>query len=400
MMPTAEVTEVAVHSARISPKTVWTFVSLRDIDRRVGWGEATLHGEARNIHDHVARFGKAVRDRRAGDARSPLDIAASHDLGEAAAISALDQALWDLAAQQVGRPLAAALGVPRAERIPLYANINRGTRDRSPEGFAKRAREVAENGFDAVKIAPLDDVRPDNVESPEGRRLLERGIARTAAVREAIGPSRKLMVDCHWRLTESAASALLAELAPLGLYWFECPLAEVPDMFPALRRLRAEANARGILTAGCEELVGLPAFARFLDAGIYDAIMPDIKYVGGHEEMLRVGEAAAKCGVICSPHNPSGPIAHVHSVHASALLESCPLLEYQYGESDLFFDIVEGDMPDPRRGTSMVPRDPGLGTGIDLLRLAPLIVAADALDSLSATAAGNPRSPRSGATVR
>src|SRR6185436_18736478 len=132
----------------------------------------------------------------------------------------------------------------------------------------------------------------------------------------------------------------------LKLYWFECPLPEEPEQFAALRRIRAFANARGVRTAGCEELVGVDAFRTFLDAGLYDAIMPDIKYCGGHVEMLRIAAAAAPSKTLCSPHNPSGPIAHLHSVHASAVLPDCPFLEFQYGESPLFFDIVAGAFPD------------------------------------------------------
>ena len=385
---------IAVHSARISPKTIWTFVALRDAEGRVGWGEATLHGAAVAIRAHFARLEGTIVGATPQDALNALDVDAIHDLAEAAAVSSIDQALWDLSAQQAVEPLASHLGAPRTQRVPLYANINRGTLDRSPDGFAARAREVAANGFDAVKIAPLDDVRPQNCATPEGRRLVDAGIARITAVRAAIGPSRKLMVDCHWRLTEAVALDVLRELEPLGLYWFECPIAEVPAIFPALRRIRSAANARGVLTAGCEELIGLPAFAEFLDAGVYDAIMPDIKYVGGHREMLKVGERAAKSGVICSPHNPSGPIAHLHSVHSSALLETCPLLEFQYGESDLFFDLVAGEMPDPRRGASDVPPRPGIGAAIDVARLAPLELTGGALQAAMAAPSTNPRSKR------
>lgn len=393
------IVDAAVYSARISDKTIWTFVAVRDDAGATGWGEATLHGEALAIRGHVERLTPSLSGLAPDAALQQLDVAAIRDLAEASAVSALDQALNDLAAQRANAPLAAWLGTPRTARVPLYANINRGTLDRNPEGFAARAREVAGNGFDAVKIAPLDDVRPDIAHTPEGRRLIERGIARIAAVRDAIGPTRKLMVDCHWRLTEAAAADLLRELEPLGLYWFECPLPEVPEMFPALKRLRSDANTRGIRTAGCEELIGLPAFAAFLDAGIYDAIMPDIKYVGGHRELLKVGAAAAQSGVICSPHNPSGPIAHAHSVHSSALLETCPFLEFQYGESPLFFDIVAPGMPDPRGGASDVPRVPGLGVRIDLERLAPLVIPPEELHTVAAMASNNPRSPSARAAL-
>jgi galactonate dehydratase len=395
----SSIVDSSVYSARISGKTIWTFVAVHDDAGATGWGEATLHGEAPAIPRHVERLTPSLTGLVPDTALPRLAVAAIRDLAEAAAVSALDQALNDLAAQGANVPLAARLGTPRTARVPLYANINRGTLDRTPEGFAARAREVANNGFDAVKIAPFDDVRPDIAHTPDGRRLLARGIARIAAVRDALGPARKLLVDCHWRLTETAAADLLRELEPFGLFWFECPLPEIPEMFPALRRLRSDANTRGIRTAGCEELIGLPAFAAFLDAGIYDAIMPDIKYVGGHRELLRVAAAAAKSGVICSPHNPSGPIAHVHSVHSSALLETCPFLEFQYGESPLFFDIVAPGMPDPRGGASDVPLASGLGARIDLERLSPVVIPPEELHALAAMASSNPRSPSARAAL-
>jgi galactonate dehydratase len=193
-----------------------------------------------------------------------------------------------------------------------------------------------------------------------------------AAVRAAIGPGRRLLVDCHWRLTEAAARNLLRELEPFALHWFECPLREDPAMLPALRRLRSQANVMGVRLAGCESMTGLAAFESFLDAGAYDVIMPDVKYAGGLAEMLRIGEAAEARGVACSLHNPSGPIAHLHSVHVSAVLAALPFLEFQYGESPHFFDIVEGSMPDPNGGASAVPSGRGLGVRIDPAKLARL----------------------------
>ena len=370
------IVEVSAFSARISAKTVWTFVRARDAAGRTGWGEATLQGEAAAIHAHVARLAPAIVRQSLPAPLAAASMAGTHggSAAEAAAISAIDQALWDIAAQERGQPLARALGSPRRSTVELYANINRGTLERRPAGFAARARAAASGGFAAIKIAPFDDVRPESVATPEGRRLVAAGIERIAAVRDAIGPGRALLVDCHWRLTEAAAGAILRELEPLRLYWFECPLPEEPGNFAALRRLRSQANAAGVRLAGCESLTGVAAFESFLDAGVYDAIMPDVKYAGGLLEILRVGDAAERHGTICSPHNPSGPIAHAHSVHVSALLADCPFLEFQQGESPLFFELIEGTLPDPEKGSSVIPAGNGLGVGIDFDRLRPLLL--------------------------
>lgn len=377
------IVSIDASSARISERTVWTFVRVVDTDGRVGWGEATLQGETRALHSHL----QSVGQRLAGRALRPaFEVAtALGTLGqtsaESAAISAVDQALVDLRSQASGTSLAEAMGSLRRRSVDLYANINRGTIDRTAAGFAARARDAVAQGYRAIKIAPLDDVRPDMADTVEGHRAIDTAVARVVAVREAIGPDVRLLVDCHWRLTENAAVRWLQALGPVSLYWLECPIAETADALPTLRRLRAQANARGVLLAGCESMTGRDGFRPFVAAGAYDVIMPDVKYAGGWIEMLRIAEDAVHRGVLCSPHNPSGPIAHAHSVHVSALLDAFPFLEIQFDETPLFFALVGDTFPSPQRGACVVPHGPGLGAAIDLAPLRPLRVDAAATDA-------------------
>jgi L-alanine-DL-glutamate epimerase-like enolase superfamily enzyme len=115
-------------------------------------------------------------------------------------------------------------------------SLNRGIQWRTPEGFAAHARGAIADGFSAVKIAPFDDVA---LYGDTGRMidtvLLDAGLARIAAVREAIGPDADLMVDCHWRLHRAAAEAVLRATEPLRMYWLECPVPEAPEMLETIR---------------------------------------------------------------------------------------------------------------------------------------------------------------------
>ena len=54
------ISNIAPLSARVSDKTVWNFVRVDSADGRHGWGEATLHGAAVAVHDHVARLAPAL----------------------------------------------------------------------------------------------------------------------------------------------------------------------------------------------------------------------------------------------------------------------------------------------------------------------------------------------------
>lgn len=359
-----KIDQIDAVSLQVTGKTIWTFVRAKTRDGLTGHGEATLQGAAAAVEAGVLRHAAALQGLAPDAALKHIqDAALPRQITEAAAISGIEQALTDLVAQQAGMPLFKASGAARRAEIPLYANINRGTTDRRPSGFAARAADAVARGFSAIKIAPFDDVTPSTAETPQGRSLITAGIERIAAVREAIGAAA-LMVDCHWRFTEAAALDTLKALAPLDLYWFECPLPEEPAYFPALRRLRRQANRQGTRLAGCEMMIGVAGFRPFLEAGIYDAVMPDVKYAGGVHETMRIAELAAAHGAACSPHNPSGPVAHAHSVHLSAHIERFPFLEYQDGETPRFFDIVTGSLPDPTHGVSALPSGPGLGVAL------------------------------------
>jgi len=61
----------------------------------------------------------------------------------AMAMSALEQAMWDVRAHQIGVPVQAVLGGKRRSSIPLNVNINPGLLDHSPDAFTDRAREAA-----------------------------------------------------------------------------------------------------------------------------------------------------------------------------------------------------------------------------------------------------------------
>ena len=145
-----------------------------------------------------------------------------------------------------------------------------------------------------------------------------------------------LMVDCHWRLDEAAALEVIRAVEPLRLYWLECPIPEIEDNLPALRRLRDDANTRGIRLAGLEHGIGIAGFAPYLSAGVYDVMMPDAKYVGGLAEMAQLAELFAQAGVAFSPHNPTGPVCHAASLHVCAAAGNLDRLEIQFDETELF----------------------------------------------------------------
>jgi len=350
---------------RASDKTVWVFLRVADSAGAVGWGEATLAGHEPQLAAAHAALEPALRGTAADAERNLLDElgVALPDRAAAAIVSAVDQALWDLAGQHADTPLNALLGAKARISVPLYANINRRTRMRTPEGFAASARTARADGFDTFKIAPFDGVAPGSAAG------IGHGLSCARAVRDAIGAACTLYIDCHWRFDEAHAVQALDALAEIGIGWFECPLPECPENFAALGRLRKAANARGILLAGCESETAVAGFLPYIERGLYDVLMPDVKYAGGLAEMARISDRAARRGIAIAPHNPSGPISHAYSLHLGATLAGFSTLEHQYDETPAFFGIATGDLPRPSGGASRLPGKAGLGVGLDPLAL-------------------------------
>ncbi len=357
----------------VTAKTNWCFLLVRTACGRTGTGECTLANQEGLLAAEAARLGANVAGQ---DARNRNRVArviphAPGGLVAHAVLSAFEQALWDLAGQEAGRPIHALLGGALRESVPLYANINRGANPRTPEGFAAAARRAAAEGFAAVKLAPFEPFVWEDAADPAQRAAYAQGLARIAAVREAVGRDVDVMVDAHWRFSAGGAARLVQDVAPFGLFWLECPVAEANHA--AIRRLRSMANERGMRLAGAETLAGLGAYRSIIEAGCYDVLMPDIKYAGGHEEIRRIAALAQTAGVEIAPHNPTGPICHAHSVHLCASLPNLLPLEVQFGETERFFTLVTGHDLRFVQGAATLSAAPGLGNALDeaAARLAP-----------------------------
>ena len=364
-MNASALSAATLHMVRITHKTCWSFIRLHTHDGLVGEGEATLTGREDALRAAAERLVPlALRD---ATPESPSGFALQHapaDIQEASIVSALDQALWSLHAQRAGQSLAHVLGVQRMQ-VPVYANINRRTELRTPEGFAASARAAMAAGHVAFKLAPFDEVSTAVCSQGQGPQAMRGGLARLTAVREAVGPGARVMVDCHWRFDEATTRQLNEAAARLGVYWVECPMPEVPDNIPALAGLRQQANALGMLQAGLEMGIGWDSFRPYCEGGAYDVVMPDMKYAGGIHQMRAISAGCESLGVQVSPHNPSGPICHAASLQVSAALGAFDMLELQFDESPLFDALVRAPFAPVLSGQTVLPAGSGLGVTLD-----------------------------------
>lgn len=344
---------------RVSNKTVWRFLTLCDDLGRAGYGDFSYDGAPDDIADRTARFVNSLLGRPAHRNSLPNNWQSlfAAELPTATIYSAVEQALADLEAKVARQPLWEYLGgLPGDVEIPLYANINRRTVDRSPAGFAESAVRALECGFSHIKIAPFDGVSPV---THAADTMVSEGLDRIAAVRAVIGPN-KLMVDCHWRFAPSQITALLGKLASLKVSWLECPIVESKSRIDDIVAIRNTANSHEMRLAGLENCAGWDGFRPYLEAGAYDVIMPDIKHCGGHAAFQEIAMRAREIDVAVSAHNPTGPIAHLASLHATAAIGAPEPLEIQFEESPRFYDLTVPPLP-PLNGMARPPGGIGLG---------------------------------------
>ena len=241
------------------------------------------------------------------------------------------------------------------DKLPAYANINRATTPRTPDGFAATAKRAVANGFRAVKAAPFDGFPKAASPDAEIRSAVQKGIDCVAAMRAAIGPDVELMVDCHSFFDVPLSIRVARELEQYNLAWYEEPIA--PERSEETQQIRRSIRQP---MAGGEILFTVKGFEPLCQRQAVQVIMPDVKHCGGLLEMTRIAAMARAAGISVAPHNPSGPVATMASVHICAGMANFRLLELQWGEVDWRSDLI---IPGERfeKGFIDVPSRPGFG---------------------------------------
>jgi galactonate dehydratase len=361
-----KVTEIAVRRVPVTKRGAWLFVQVRTDEGLTGLGEASQSGDDEEMtHLLRSRVAPRVVDTDPRDVETVMrrlqGLGASRT--GATAVSAVEQALWDLAGQAYGQPVWRLLGAKLRPRIWLYANINRSTWERTPEGFAANAKRAVAAGFRAVKLAPFDGM--PRIDTPESFEAMELGIACLLSVREAVGPDVHVLLDAHCHFNAAWAVRVGRRLEAEGakLFWFEDPVPR--DDWEGLARVRAEI---GLPVAAGETFFGLEPFWRLCtgEGGrpLVDVAMPDVKHCGGLGALRRIGALAEAAHVQIAPHNPSGPVAQLATVHACATLPSFTILEHAFGEADWRETLITPaeQLVD---GYASVPDVPGLGVQLN-----------------------------------
>jgi galactonate dehydratase len=327
-------------------------------DGTSGVGESTFFAWPRAVAEIVSAMGSHLVG------RDPFDVehhwlmlyrALSFRGGAVTgAISALDQALWDLKGKHFEVPVWQLLGGRARRAVRAMKVLVEG----GPVGqLVESARAaVQDEGYGALKVLLFQD---EHHLMRQAARL-EDLVARFAAVRETVGWQVDLGVELHRNMSAGDAVLLCSELAPLRPLFVEDPIP--PDSVAALR---AFAQRTDLPVAAGERNTTIWEFAEYLERPGVAYVRPDVGLAGGitHVKKICALAEAFHAGVL--PHAvPSGPVAVAAHVQLGICVPNWELQEHVPQDRAEWTDVVDR-VVEIRDGYLLAPERPGLGIELD-----------------------------------
>lgn len=272
-------------------------------------------------------------------------------------LAVVDCALWDLAGRSLNQPVYKLIGAYR-DKVPAYGSIMCGDELKgglaTPEDYGRFAETLVRRGYKGIKLhtwMPPVSWAPD----------VGMDLRACAAVREAVGPDIRLMIDAfHW-YSRADALALGRGLEKLGFDWIEEPMDE-----QSMSSYKWLADNLDVPVIGPESAAGKHwQRAEWITSGACDILRTGVNDVGGITPALKTMRLAESFGMDCEVHGNTAINLQVVAAarncrwYERGLLH--PFLEYDDGHDYL------RQLSDPmdRDGYVHVPDRPGLGEDID-----------------------------------
>jgi L-alanine-DL-glutamate epimerase-like enolase superfamily enzyme len=268
-------------------------------------------------------------------------------------VGVLDQALWDVAGRITGLPVHKLLGAAR-DRVPAYASTmcgdDAGLGD--PAAYAAFARACVERGYRAFKLHTwMPPYGPD----------LRRDIAACRAVRDAVGPDVKLMLDPFHSYTREDALYLGRALEELDFHWMEEPMDE-----HATSSYAWLCQHLDLPICGPESIGGGPVTrAEWILRGAADILRTGLEH-GGITSIIKTAHLCEAFGMRLELHG--GGAGTLQALGAMAV----PGELYEHGllHPDLDYDAERPWLRTPADaidadGNVLIPTAPGLGEELD-----------------------------------
>ena len=323
---------------RTSSTTQSALVRVETDSGLIGWGEHNvnfLQGTSARRMEHEASAWLIGRD--------PLNLTAFHaDCPfETRLKSGVELALWDIAGQAAGVPLAVLLGGILRPEVELAACMGIQSYERAGE----LAAYYREQGYTTLKTKAGSSMKED--------------LEMVRGVRDAVGGALKLRIDPNRAYSPAQALELARRLEEYELEYLEQPIPAEPLADAAW--LRTQTRTPIALN---ESVTDAASVWKILEANAAAFILPDTPQAGGILPCVKIGYVCEAAGVPCIMHcgHDLGPKTAA-MVHVAAALPAYSLA------NDSTYAGLEDDVCVERlpivNGRITVPLKPGLGVACD-----------------------------------
>ena len=346
----------------VRPK--YSFLKVHTDDESiVGIGEACLEGKARVVEAALRDFEPLLvgQDPRNIERLWLLLYRSTfYPSGSilASAISAVDQALWDILGKHYGAPVHALLGGPVRERVRVYQHVNvgdhspfnRATKDDHITELTALARTAAADGYTMIKTA-----LPGPARQLESKAFIGMQAERFGALRDAVGDDVDIAIDFHGRVSPALAKVLIDAIEEFSPLFVEEPC--LPENVDAMASIARSTN---VPIATGERLFTRWGFRDVLEKGAAAVLQPDLAHCGGISEARKIAALAETYYAGFAPHNPLGPVNLAASIHLALTVPGFLAQEQLHLGKGLLtggFEVVDGYIE--------APTGPGLGVQLD-----------------------------------
>jgi L-alanine-DL-glutamate epimerase-like enolase superfamily enzyme len=281
------------------------------------------------------------------------------------AISGIDIALWDLLGKATGQPLYRLLG-GCTDRIEVYASGGFYQRGKDTAALADEAARYVALGFKAMKMKvgrtpPIGSkLRTLTADAELGQVSVVEDIARVAAVRKALGPEPRLMLDANCVWSPAVAIAMGKAFEPYDIFWIEEPVA-TDDIDGSAEVARALPMA----IAGYETENGLYGFRELITRRAVDIVQPDLEWSGGFTECRRIAALAHAHNMMVAPHSFGSAVLLAASLHFAAAIPNGLMVEFDQTEHALRDELLRDRIVTDGKGMVRLSDAPGLGIALD-----------------------------------
>lgn len=346
----------------------WVFVKVEtDQPGLYGWGEGSLEWKTRSVVGAVEDFAPMV----IGEDPTRIEFLYQRMYRQSfwrvgaigmSAISAIEQALWDIRGKVLNQPVYQLLGGLVRDKVRMYTHLGGGDmravyetqQAPDPRVFVDRILEVVGQGYTAVKV--LITPPTESLNSIAAYKYSEKAME---AMRLAVGDDVDIMIDCHGRHSVANAIEFCRVLAPYRPYFVEEPVP--PENVEAMVEVR---KASPVPIATGERLVTRYQFRPVFEKQACNVIQPDLCHCGGLWEAKKIAAMAETYYMGVAPHNPLGPVANAVALHFALSTPNFLIQEDMLADVPWRWDVVKSSLK-TENGYWLPTDEPGLGIEVD-----------------------------------